>query len=167
MSNLEREVVASLSRHEIVSRDIEADIGEGRTSGERAADVVALFGGSWTFILSFSVFVLAWMAINIAQATGAFDPYPFILLNLVLSCLAAIQAPIIMMSQSRKDAKDRLRAQSDYRINLKAELEIRNLHEKIDHILMHQWDRLTEIQKIQLDMLQELVDSRTRRRGAD
>ena len=88
------------------------------------------------------------------------DPYPFILLNLVLSCLAAIQAPIIMMSQNRQEAKDRLRSQHDYQINLKAELEIRHLHEKIDHLLSHQWDRLTQIQEIQLDLLSEMSKKR-------
>lgn len=84
------------------------------------------------------------------------DPYPFILLNLILSCLAAVQAPIIMMSQNRQEAKDRLRSQNDYQVNLKAELEIRHLHEKLDHLLMHQWDRLAKIQEIQLDLLTEL-----------
>ena len=84
------------------------------------------------------------------------DPYPFILLNLMLSCLAAIQAPVIMMSQNRQEAKDRLRSQNDYQVNLKAELEIRHLHEKLDHLLMHQWDRLAQIQEIQLDLLSEM-----------
>ena len=99
-----------------------------------------------------------WMAFNIAvSAQAQFDPYPFILLNLVLSCLAAIQAPIIMMSQKRQEAKDRLRSENDYRVNLKAELEIRHLHEKIDHILTRQWERLAEIQQIQLEIMQDVA----------
>jgi len=88
------------------------------------------------------------------------DPYPFILLNLVLSCLASIQAPIIMMSQNRQEAKDRIRSQHDYQVNLKAELEIRHLHEKVDHLLSHQWDRLVEIQNVQLEILSELGDKK-------
>ena len=101
------------------------------------------------------------MAINVAIGLRqAFDPYPFILLNLVLSCLAAIQAPIIIMSQKRQEARDRLRAENDYRVNLKAELEIRHLHEKIDHLLTKQWERLAEIQQIQLELLQELTARR-------
>ncbi len=101
------------------------------------------------------------VAFNIWAATqAAFDPYPFILLNLVLSCLAAMQAPVIMMSQKRQEAKDRLRSENDYRINLKAELEIRHLHEKMDHLINRQWERLTEIQQIQLEIMQDLVDRR-------
>ena len=100
--------------------------------------------------------LLIWIAINVALAQrGAFDPFPFILLNLVLSCLAAIQAPIIMMSQQRQEAKDRLRSLNDYRVNLKAELEIRHLHEKLDHLISRQWQRLAEIQELQIELLQE------------
>lgn len=105
----------------------------------------------------FAAFLLIWIGIN---ATVIFwkpvDPYPFILLNLLLSCLAAIQAPIILMSQNRQEEKDRLRAQYDYQVNLKAELEIRQLHEKMDHLLSHQWERLAQIQEIQIDLLEEL-----------
>src|SRR5581483_8369212 len=127
-----------------------------RTAGERIADVVADFGGSWSFIICFFAVLVAWMAFNVwAGAAKTFDPYPFILLNLVLSCLAAIQAPIIMMSQKRQEAKDRLRSENDFRVNLKAELEIRHLHEKIDHILTRQWERLAEIQQIQLEIMQK------------
>jgi len=125
------------------------------------ADIVAEFGGSWRFIISFGVVLVLWMAFNVwAAAREVFDPYPFILLNLVLSCLAAIQAPVIMMSQKRQEAKDRLRSENDYRVNLKAELEIRHLHEKVDHLINRQWERLAEIQQIQLDMMQDQVDRR-------
>ncbi|HJW77907.1 MAG TPA: DUF1003 domain-containing protein, partial [Beijerinckiaceae bacterium] len=152
-----RDVVESLRRHETIGRDVDSEFDERRTFGQRVSDRIASFGGSWTFILSFFAFLVVWMAINVAIGLSrAFDPYPFILLNLVLSCLAAIQAPIIIMSQKRQEARDRLRAENDYRVNLKAELEIRHLHEKIDHLLTKQWERLAEIQQIQLELLQEL-----------
>jgi uncharacterized membrane protein len=108
------------------------------------------------FLITFGILLVIWMAINaVAGNQSAFDPYPFILLNLVLSCLAAIQAPIIMMSQKRQEAKDRLRSQNDYRVNLKAELEIRHLHEKLDHLISRQWQKLAEIQELQIELLQE------------
>lgn len=123
--------------------------------GERAADAVASFGGSWSFILLFCAVLLLWMSVNISGLFAEpFDPYPFILLNLVLSCVAALQAPIIMMSQKRQEAKDRQRAESDYMVNLRAELEIRQLHEKIDHQMAKQWERLTELQQIQIELLE-------------
>ncbi len=119
---------------------------------------MAEFGGSWTFILIFSAVLVTWVVINtITLWRQPFDPFPYILLNLVLSCLAAIQAPIIMMSQNRQESKDRLRGENDYRINLKAELEIRNLNSKMDMLLTHQWQQLLEIQKIQMEMMQELL----------
>lgn len=156
-SELERQVVESLAREETVSRNVEAAWDDRRTVGEKVADLVADFGGSWIFIISFFVVLLIWIAFNVWAATRAvFDPYPFILLNLVLSCLAAIQAPIIMMSQKRQEAKDRLRSENDYRVNLKAELEIRHLHEKIDHLINRQWERLAEIQQIQLELMQDM-----------
>ena len=163
LSTLEREVVESLERHETLAEDTEREYEGKRTIGERMADGVASFGGSWTFISSFFGFLIIWMAFNIFLGElRAFDVYPFILLNLVLSCLAAIQAPIIMMSQKRQESKDRLRSQNDYRVNLKAELEIRHLHEKVDHVLNKQWERLTEIQEIQLELLQELAARKRR-----
>lgn len=126
------------------------------TLGQKMADLITKWAGSWHFILGFMAFLILWMALNVYLALTAFDPYPFILLNLVLSCLAAIQAPIILMSQNRQEAKDRLRAEHDYQVNLKAELEIRYLHEKLDHLLMNQWQRLLEIQQIQTDIIQEM-----------
>jgi uncharacterized membrane protein len=158
LSDLERQVVESLAREETVSRDVEAAWEKHRTVGEVVADAVADFGGSWTFIIIFFVVLVVWMAFNVvAVSRDIFDPYPFILLNLVLSCLAAIQAPIIMMSQNRQESKDRLRSQNDYRVNLKAELEIRNLHEKMDHLINRQWERLAEIQQIQLEIMQDMA----------
>jgi uncharacterized membrane protein len=157
LSELDRQVVESLAREETVARDVEAAWDDRRTPGEKIADMVADFGGSWTFIGSFFVVLLLWMAFNVWMSTReAFDPYPFILLNLVLSCIAAIQAPIIMMSQKRQEAKDRLRSENDYRVNLKAELEIRHLHEKMDHLINRQWERLAEIQQIQLEIMQDM-----------
>jgi uncharacterized membrane protein len=155
LTKLEQDVVQSLADHETLAENIEAEFTGHRTFGERLSDHLASFGGSWTFILIFMGTLSAWMAFNVvAIGREQFDPYPFILLNLVLSCLAALQAPIIMMSQKRQEAKDRLRSENDYRVNLKAELEIRHLHEKIDHILTRQWERLAEIQQIQLELMQ-------------
>jgi uncharacterized membrane protein len=125
--------------------------------GERLADRLAAFGGSWTFLVCFGLFLVIWIGVNSALlVVRPVDPFPYILLNLVLSCLAALQAPVIMMSQNRQEAKDRLRSQHDYQVNLKAELEIRHLHEKMDHLLSHQWERLAQIQEIQLELLSEL-----------
>lgn len=157
LTQLETEVVQSLADHETLAENIEAEYAAGhRTFGERLSDQLASFGGSWTFIVTFFLLLAGWMAFNVvAIEKDIFDPYPFILLNLVLSCLAAIQAPIIMMSQNRQEAKDRLRSENDYRVNLKAELEIRHLHEKVDHILTRQWERLAEIQQIQLEIMRD------------
>lgn len=124
----------------------------------RMADKVASFGGSWYFILSFMAFMLIWISINVFLLTRPFDAYPFILLNLILSTVAAIQAPIIMMSQNRKEEKDRQRAISDYLINLKAEIEVRNLHNKMDLLMSEQMQTLFEIQKTQLELMQEISE---------
>ncbi|MGN7292020.1 DUF1003 domain-containing protein [Rhizobium sp. SAFR-030] len=156
LTTLENEVLESLESHDVLTENIVDDYEEGRSIGDRVADLVAKFGGSWTFIISFCAFLAVWMMINIVLgATGAFDAYPFILLNLVLSTVAALQAPVIMMSQRRQEQKDRLRALNDYKVNLKAELEIRHLHEKVDHLLNRQWERLTEIQQIQIEMMRD------------
>ena len=125
--------------------------------GQNIADSVAKFGGSWTFILIFIFILLFWIILNsIALMKKPFDPYPYILLNLVLSCLAALQAPVIMMSQNRQEEKDRIRAENDYQVNLKAEIEIKILHEKLNHLITDQWDRLVEIREIQLELLEDL-----------
>jgi uncharacterized membrane protein len=163
LSELEKQVLESLAREETVSENIEEEYVDKRSFGERAADVVAEFGGSWHFIGAFTLVLVTWMAFNVwVAASAVFDPYPFILLNLVLSCLAALQAPIIMMSQRRQEAKDRLRSENDYKVNLKAELEIRHLHDKVDHIITRQWERLAEIQQIQLEIMQDLALGRRR-----
>lgn len=158
LSALDREVIESLAKGEVITQALSTAVDEQATFGERAADRVASFGGSWTFILAFSAVLVAWMALNVTGLLfKAFDPYPFILLNLVLSSLAALQAPIIMMSQRRQDTKDRLRSENEYRVNLKAELEIRQLHEKIDHQMAHQWNKLAELQQIQIDLLEDVA----------
>jgi uncharacterized membrane protein len=157
LSALDQEVIESLEQHEILSSDISKQFETKLTFGQRLSDRIASFGGSWRFIILFGAVLFGWIILNaIFLLNRGFDPYPFILLNLILSCLAAIQAPIIMMSQNRAEARDRLRAENDYKINLKAELEIRHLHEKIDHLLSRQYNRLFEIQQIQIELLQEL-----------
>jgi uncharacterized membrane protein len=155
---IDKDVMEAIKNNAILSENIQDDIEKDLTFGQRVADSVAAFGGSWIFIISFFLFILIWIAINIwAFAKKPFDPYPFILLNLILSCLAAIQAPIIMMSQNRQEEKDRRRAEHDYKINLKAELEIKLLSEKIDHLLVHQNKKLLEIQEVQTDYLDDLM----------
>ena len=160
VSSLENEVIESLSNSEVLSRNIEPDMERRLTFGEKVSDKLATFGGSWKFILSFIFLMILWIAVNVYfLADRAFDPFPFILLNLCLSCLAAIQAPIILMSQNRQEDKDRTRAEHDYQVNLKAEIEIKHLHEKIDHILVKQWQRLIEVQEEQMDILEEILVS--------
>lgn len=155
---LDGDVMYAIKNNSILSENIQDEMEATLTAGQKLADKIAKFGGSWTFIITFFTFILAWMSINIwILATRPFDPFPFILLNLVLSCLAAIQAPIIMMSQNRQEQKDRQRGEHDYKINLKAELEIKLLSEKIDHLLVHQNKILLEIQEIQTDYLEDLM----------
>jgi uncharacterized membrane protein len=162
LSRLEQEFVESLAEQELLSKNINIEFDRELTFGERLADKVADIGGSWGFILGFGALLAVWIGINsMALLKAQFDPFPYILLNLVLSCLAAIQAPVIMMSQNRQDAKDRLRSENDYKVNLKAELEIRHLNERIDLLLRHQWRRLLEIQQIQVDILEELAGRKT------
>ncbi len=142
---------------ELLSRNINKEFESSLSLGERLADRLADFGGSWTFISLFMATLLIWLGINSwILLEKPFDPYPYILLNLVLSCLAAIQAPVILMSQNRQESKDRLRSEHDYEINRKAEIEIRKLHEKIDHLLMHQWQRLMDIQQLQVNLMEEI-----------
>lgn len=158
MDVIDKDVMNALKNNSILSENIEDAI-EGRlTLGQRMADKIATFGGSWTFIIAFFSFILFWIGLNIWVLTvRPFDPFPFILLNLILSCLASIQAPIIMMSQNRQEQKDRQRAEHDYKINLKAELEIKLLSEKIDHMIVNQNKNLLEIQEIQTDYLEDLM----------
>lgn len=161
LSELELDVMRAIQKRELVSENSDDEYDRSLTAGQRAADVIARFGGSWAFIGTFAAVLIAWITINsVALFVRHFDPFPFILLNLCLSSLAAVQAPVIMMSQNRQESRDRTRAEHDYQVNLKAEMEIRHLHEKVDHLLTHQWERLTEIQQIQVDLLNELVRSK-------
>ncbi len=155
---IDMDVMKAIRDNSILSENLQDEAEANLTLGQRIADHIATFGGSWTFIISFFSFLLLWIAVNIwVLTTKPFDPFPFILLNLILSCLAAIQAPIIMMSQNRQEQKDRQRAEHDYKINLKAELEIKLLSEKIDHLLVHQNKKLLEIQEVQIDYLEDLM----------
>lgn len=161
LSSLEEEVLRSLREHELLATDVDFELEQKWSIGERLADKIATFGGSWAFLISFGVFLLAWIGLNtLIMISHPLDPYPFIFLNLILSCLAAVQAPIIMMSQNRREAKDRIRSQHDYQVNLKAELEIRHLHEKLDHLQSHQWNRLVKIQELQLELLADLTSKK-------
>jgi uncharacterized membrane protein len=158
LTELDDEVVKSLKEHELVSRNVNDEFSQDLTFGQRLSDKLAAFGGSWVFIIFFGIVLCVWITINtIGLMSRPFDPYPYILLNLVLSCLAAIQAPVIMMSQNRQESKDRLRSEHDYRVNLKAELEIRHLNTKMDQLLHHQWARLMEIQRVQMEMMDQLA----------
>ena len=157
LSNFEAKVIGSLNEDKSLVNTVEDEIGD-RTVGQKVADQVAAFGGSWKFIILFGVFIFLWILANIYLLLNkGFDPYPFILLNLILSCLAALQAPVIMMSQNRQEEKDRERAKKDYMINLKSELEIRMLHEKLDHLIMRQQEELIEIQKVQIEKMNDIL----------
>jgi uncharacterized membrane protein len=166
LTELEKTVLTSVTNNNTLTDKIGGEEKQILTTGQRIADKVASFGGSWTFIISFGVFILIWISINIFWLVNkGFDPYPFILLNLILSCLAALQAPVIMMSQNRQEAKDRDRSKKDYMINLKSELEIRTLHEKIDHFLMDQQQELLEVQKVQIEMLNDILKQIEKKNG--
>ncbi|MBF6640895.1 DUF1003 domain-containing protein [Flavobacterium sp. J49] len=158
LSELQQNVLKSLSNGKSLVSKVEYEK-DNRTFGQKIADKVADFGGSWTFIISFFIFILIWIGSNVyILLNKGFDPYPFILLNLILSCLAALQAPIIMMSQNRQEEKDRARAKKDYMINLKSELEIRLIDDKLDHLIQHQQQELIEIQKVQIEMMNDILE---------
>jgi uncharacterized membrane protein len=158
LTDLHKDVIKSISDDSSFVSKVEEEE-DTRTFGQVVADKVASFGGSWTFIISFFVFITIWIGSNVFLLLNkGFDPYPFILLNLILSCIAALQAPVIMMSQNRQEEKDRERAKKDYMINLKSELEIRMLDEKLDHLIMHQQQELIEIQKVQIEMMNDILD---------
>jgi len=158
LSKLQKKVIEALNDDKSFVSKMEEDL-DNRTLGQVVADKVAAFGGSWTFIISFFIFISVWIGANVfILLNKGFDPYPFILLNLILSCIAALQAPVIMMSQNRQEEKDRERAKKDYMINLKSELEIRMLDEKLDHLIMHQQQELIEIQKVQIEMMNDILE---------
>lgn len=163
----EQRIVDAILERTAVSRDIHQEMCEQRTLGERVADRIAAFGGSWTFILCCLAFLSVWMLVNALVLPDAevFDPYPFILLNLGLSMLAALQAPVILMSQNRQATRDRTEASHDYEVNLKAELEIRRLHEKLDELREQKWAALVEQQRRQIELLERLLAARSGAEG--
>ena len=159
----EREIFHRLLERTHVTRNTNKEFDDQLTFGQRLADNVAKFGGSWTFISIFAVILLVWVILNsiiLARYHDAFDPYPYILLNLFLSMLASIQAPIIMMSQNRQAAKDRLDAAHDYEVNLKAEMEIEALHQKMDELREQKWAELVEMQQEQIHLLTKLLEEK-------
>lgn len=163
LSQLDQEILLALQNQELISSNVEKEFEQTWSSGEKLADSIATWGGSWSFLIIFGLFMVVWVSINsLVMFWRPIDPYPFILLNLLLSCLAAIQAPIIIMSQNRQESKDRLRAQHDYQINLKAELEIKLVHEKLDHLLTKQWEKLMQIQELQIEQLSEINNIKKR-----
>ena len=158
LTDLDHTVLDSLKEKTTLTDKLDGEEIKAMTFGQRIADKVASFGGSWTFIILFALFLLIWICINIYWlGNKGFDPYPFILLNLILSSLAAIQAPVIMMSQNRQEEKDRERGRNDYMINLKSELEIRMLHEKIDHLILNEQQEVLEIHKVQIEMMNDIL----------
>src|SRR5437763_5432968 len=163
LTERERRVIKRIVARTHISRNINREFEDERTFGQRLADKIAAFGGSWTFIIFFGVSLCLWIALNsylLARRGGAFDPYPYILLNLFLSMLAALQAPVIMMSQNRQAAKDRLDAAHDYEVNLKAELEICGLHDKLDELREQRWSELVSMQQEQIHMLEQILLAR-------
>jgi uncharacterized membrane protein len=167
LTKFERHVLQSIRKKNIISRDTRREFFDNRTLGERLADGVAQFGGSWTFIIIFVCFLIVWIVLNsfllLKWGKEGFDPYPYILLNLFLSMTAAVQAPLIMMSQNRQAAQDRLQAKNDYEVNLKAELEIQRLHEKLDKLHTGEWRELQETQEQQLRLLERIHRERAER----
>lgn len=162
LNNNEKKVIERIQKHLHISRNINKEFDDTLTFGQRIADKVASFGGSWTFIIIFAFILLSWVILNsviLLHKNEAFDPYPYILLNLFLSMLAAIQAPIIMMSQNRQAAKDRMDAAHDYEVNLKAELEISRLHDKIEELGEDKWSELISLQEQQIELLNRLLDT--------
>ena len=158
LASLEENIKRSITDDELTAKNTNVEFDRQLSFGERLSDRIADFAGSWTFITIFSGVFFVWIAINsIVLVYRPFDPFPFILLNLVLSALAAIQAPVIIMSQNRQEARDRLHAEHDYQVNLNAEMEIHQLHKKIDHLLINQGQKLLEIQNIQVELMEELA----------
>jgi uncharacterized membrane protein len=157
IKELEEDVLKSINENELITENINSSIQGKMKIGDSISDSVASFGGSWKFIILFFIVLIFWIILNaFILSKKPFDPYPFILMNLILSCLAAIQAPIIMMSQHRQEKRDRIRSESDYKVNLKAEIEIRTLHEKVDHLLLDQWAKMMKIQEMQIEILEEI-----------
>lgn len=162
LTAIERDLAAKASEHETVAANIDAEFESKATLADRAADMVARLGGTWTFVGAMCLAIAVWTLVNSRAGTAAVDPFPYILLNLVLSCVAALQAPVLLMSANRQTAHDRRKANQDFLVNLKAEIEVASLHEKLDHLLHVQWDELLEMQELQIEMLETVVGRKTR-----
>ncbi|HEX9108117.1 MAG TPA: DUF1003 domain-containing protein [Longimicrobiales bacterium] len=163
LSPSERHVLEHAAEHVPITRDTNQEFSRTSDLAARAADAIAAFGGSWTFVLGFVACLVAWVALNsfvLARAREAFDPFPYILLNLFLSMVAALQAPIILMSQNRHSEKDRLDAGHDYEVNLKSEIEIHSLHEKLDDLRQRSWAELVAMQQRQIQLLEKVLATR-------
>lgn len=156
LQKLNEIVVKSIEEEKILTEKLYGFEEKNVSFKNKAADQVAAFVGSWSFIIFSSLVIIIWVTLNLVMLARSFDPYPFILLNLLLSTIAALQAPVILMSQNRKEAKDRERAVNDYLVNLKAEIEVRNLHEKIDLLISEQMKTMFEIQQMQMEMMDEI-----------
>lgn len=155
VGELEKAVAHHITKGHAVTRNVDRELAKNATYGQRLADSVARVGGSWPFVIGACIVIAIWTGLN-GILSGSFDPYPFILLNLVLSCTAALQAPIIMMSQNRASVRDRKAAEQDFQVNLKSELEITALHAKLDHLMQVRWESLLEMQDLQLQLLRSL-----------
>ncbi|HLC61027.1 MAG TPA: DUF1003 domain-containing protein [Candidatus Nanoarchaeia archaeon] len=166
LSHLDKQVVRSLKKHDVLASNVNEEFEKKATVGQKLADGLTSFVGSWTFIVIFGIVLFSWVTVNTLLIWRPFDPFPFILLNLILSTVAAIQAPIIMMSQIRQSQKDSLRAEHDYKTDLKAELEIRHINSKIDQLMSHQWQRLLEIQRIQMELMGDHMNKESKKKSS-
>jgi uncharacterized membrane protein len=163
MQRLRMQVADAVESHDTIAKNVDSEYNLKTTFGDKIADKLAAVAGSWTFILSFLAFLGVWMGINTkALLNHPPDPFPYIFLNLILSCIAALQAPVIMMSQNRQDTRDRIRNEVDYMVNLKAELEIKFLNEKVDRLIHDHWKHLLEIQQMQMEMIEELLEQKNK-----
>ena len=160
LSDVEKRVVENIKDQDIITKNLHDQCTTELSFWDRASDVIASFGGSWRFIGYFFSFMALWMIANgiLFVYNKSWDPYPYILLNLILSCIASVQAPLIIMSQRRMEERDRTRAESEYQINLKAEIGVRNLNEKMDHMLFKQWEKTMELQKIMFELMKEISE---------
>ncbi|MEI5994528.1 DUF1003 domain-containing protein [Candidatus Enterococcus mansonii] len=159
MEQLNETIMQSIKKNTTITDKLDSSAEQNLTTGQKTADGIAKFGGSWPFIFIFIAILVTWIAVNSTMIFfKPFDPYPYILLNLALSCLAAIQAPVIMMSQNRQEERDRKQAANDYQVNLKAEIEVNLLHEKMDYLINSQWQHLVQMQNMQIELLGELQE---------
>lgn len=167
LSDVEKQVIENIKDQDIITKNLHDQYTTELSFWDKASDTIASFGGSWRFIGYFFSFMALWMIANgiLFVYNKSWDPYPYILLNLILSCIASVQAPLIIMSQRRMEERDRARAESEYQINLKSEIGVRNLNEKMDHMLFKQWEKNTEIQKIMIELLEEHSEFKNKKKN--